>query len=107
MEILNIPGLNNMAAESYASAEKRKAPTSQKQEDKDSSTDNQQNLSPEDVHNYSRLNPEVLADFHGLSLDQARSLLGDVAPEIANLHPWRLAELQPVVDRSLIPSAYV
>lgn len=42
-----------------------------------------------------------------LSRPQAREVLQGLGPVIAQTHPWKLAEIQAVAERSLIPTAYV
>jgi hypothetical protein len=42
-----------------------------------------------------------------LNRRQADQVLQELAPVIAQTHPWKLAEIQAVAERSLIPSAYV
>lgn len=46
-------------------------------------------------------------DLPRLNLSQAREVLDETTPAIAQASPWRLAEIQPVADRSLLPSSYV
>ena len=42
-----------------------------------------------------------------LNRRQAEQVLQELTPAIAQTHPWKLAEIQPVAERSLIPAAYV
>lgn len=60
-----------------------------------------------DIHDLKKIRLDSLRDYHALSPEQADEMLEDLAPHLAEQSPWRLAELQPVAHRSLIPSAYV
>jgi hypothetical protein len=46
-------------------------------------------------------------DLPPLNRRQAGQVLQELTPVIAQTQPWKLAEIQPVSERSLIPSAYV
>ncbi|MBI5523653.1 MAG: hypothetical protein HY910_13580 [Desulfarculus sp.] len=46
-------------------------------------------------------------DLAPLSRPEAREVLQGLGPVIAQTHPWKLAEIQAVAERSLIPTAYV
>ena len=46
-------------------------------------------------------------DYPPFSRRQARQALEGLLPQIARSHPWRLAEIPAVSERTLIPSAYV
>lgn len=42
-----------------------------------------------------------------LNAAEAKDLLDELVPAVAASHPLKLAELQPVTERSLVPTAYV
>lgn len=42
-----------------------------------------------------------------LTTAEAKDLLDEVVPAVAASHPLKLAEVQPVTERSLVPTAYV
>jgi hypothetical protein len=50
---------------------------------------------------------DLAEDLPPLNRRQAGQVLQELTPVIAQTHPWKLAEIQPVSERSLIPSAYV
>jgi len=50
---------------------------------------------------------DLAANLPPLGRQQAQEVIAQLAPMIAQTHPWKLAEIQAVSDRSLIPSAYV
>lgn len=46
-------------------------------------------------------------DLAPLNRREAREVMQGLGPVIAQTHPWKLAEIQAVAERSLIPTAYV
>lgn len=62
---------------------------------------------PDDIHDTRRIRQDVINNLHGLDQKQARDLLAETSKEISTQNAWSLAELQPVLDSSLMKSAYV
>ncbi|MFH1035398.1 MAG: hypothetical protein V1806_12895 [Pseudomonadota bacterium] len=50
---------------------------------------------------------DLALDMPPLTRRQAGVVLQELTPAIAQTSPWKLAEIQPVSERSLLPSAYV
>lgn len=74
-------------------------------EDEQNKTSSQP-VRPEQVHSLPSVRPELVNGYHGLSVQQARREVGQVSALISNTNPWKLVEIQPVLDRSLLGGGY-
>ncbi len=74
---------------------------------KEKGQDQSNALKPEELYDTARLRPDMLYGYHGLNLREARTVLAGLAPQIADMSPFRAADLQRVTESKLIPSAYV
>jgi hypothetical protein len=65
-----------------------------------------QPVTPEQVHQTQTIRPELVNGYHGLTVQQARREVGQVAALISNTNPWKLVEIQPVLDRNILGGGY-
>lgn len=63
-------------------------------------------VKPAQLHSNMKIRPELINGYHGLSVHQARQKVGEVAALIGDTNPWKLAETQPVLDRTIIGGGY-
>jgi len=109
MDILSIsklPGLSNDNWNSGGASQKSERAAVGGQ-GKDTDRDNANTLKPEDLYDGSKLRANSLNDYHGLNIKEAQMVLAGLAPQIADMNPWKAADLQRVTASKLIPSAYV
>jgi hypothetical protein len=64
-------------------------------------------LKPEELYDTARLRSDMMKDYHGLNIKEAQTVLAGLAPQIAEMSPYRAADLERVTASKLIPSAYV
>ena len=108
MDILSISQLAGLGPEQRgAGAAQRNERAAVGGEAKEKGQGEAKRLRPEELYDTSRLRPDMVEDFHGLNLKEAQSVLAGLAPQIADLSPWRAADLQRVTASKLLPSAYV
>ena len=62
---------------------------------------------PDQVHRRAKLLIDLSQEYKPFNRKEAYEALTGLARNISSESPWRLAEIQAVVDRTLIPSAYV
>jgi len=64
-------------------------------------------LTPEQIHDPRRIDPEVIKGYHGLDLKHAWLLVEQTVPDILGSTPHKLAETQALLDNSYLTSAYI
>lgn len=105
LSITQLPGLGSDQWSSGSTAQRNERAAGDSAKEKGQSDSNA--LKPEDLYNTARLRPEMLQEYHGLNLREAQVVLGSLAPQIAEMSPFRAADLQRVTASKLLPSAYV
>jgi len=105
--VLSIYSAANLAGEQYNLTDKARQTGTKAESQIGQGAQGNAGVTPAQLYNTSRIRAELLDGTHGLDRQTAWDLMDDVTPQIAGTHPLKLAELQPVVDRTLIPSAYV
>ncbi len=105
LSISQIPGLSPDQWSSGSTAQRNERATGDDAKEKGQS--DAKALKPEDLYNTARLRPDMLQDYHGLNIREAQTVLAGLAPQIAEMSPFRAADLQRVTASKLIPSAYV
>ncbi len=58
------------------------------------------------IHNTRAIRSDLINGYHGLTVQQARQTVKEAAAMIGNSTPWKLAETQPILDRSLLDGGY-
>ena len=107
MDALSISSIANLAAEQHGLAGKTKQLASKADEHTGQGTNAETDKSSSLVNDTARPGSDFLVKPHRLTRKSAWAFIGDVAAQIESSHPWKLAELQPVAGKTLIPSAYV
>jgi hypothetical protein len=107
MDLLNITSTANLAAEQHGLTDKTRQSAAKADSQTGQGARSEAGITPARLYHTSRIRTELLDGTHGLNSQSAWDLMDDVTPRIANTHPLKLAELQAVVDRTLIPAAYV
>jgi hypothetical protein len=105
LSIAQLPGLGSDQFKSGSTTQRNERTTGDSAKEKDQNSSKA--VKPEDLYNTARLRPEMLQEYHGLNLREAQVVLGSLAPQIADMSPFRAADLQRVTASKLIPSAYV
>jgi hypothetical protein len=111
MDILSISQLAGLGSDQWSSGStaqrKERAAGGAGGDAKEKDQDQSKVLKPEELYDTARLRSDMLYGYHGLNLREAQTVLAGLAPQIADLSPFRAADLQKVTASKLIPSAYV
>jgi len=105
LSIAQLPGLNTEQRGSGSIAQRNERANGDGAKEKGQA--DAKALKPEELYNTARLRPEMLQGYHGLNLREAQTVLASLAPQLADMSPFRAADLQRVTASKLIPSAYV
>jgi hypothetical protein len=104
MDIINIAGLNSLASDYYSRLSDKQVEKPEADKEKDQTQ--KERLTLEKLHNTGRIRRNLLQGASDLNLSEARGLISQLAPMIAQAPSWKLSELQAVVESNLIPETY-